>query len=72
LIVDDQNNVFVAKTLNYEIDNIDNKSKEFANITIEEGAQNKNSILKSYDFFLNDKYDVVVNEQTIDRVKNYF
>ena len=72
MIVYDQNNVFVAKTLNYEIDNIDNKSKEFANITIEEGAQNKNSILKSYDFFLNDKYDVVVNEQTIDRVKNYF
>ncbi|NQW07966.1 MAG: SurA N-terminal domain-containing protein [Candidatus Pelagibacter sp.] len=72
LIVDDQNNVYVAKTLNYDVENIDDKSKKFTDIKIEEGAENKNSILKSYDFFLNDKYDVVVNEQTIDRVKNYF
>ena len=72
LIADDQNNVYVAKTLNYDVENIDDKSKKFTDIKIEEGAENKNSILKSYDFFLNDKYDVVVNEQTIDRVKNYF
>ena len=72
LIADDQNNVYVAKILNYDVENIDDKSKKFTNIKIEEGAENKNSILKSYDFFLNDKYDVVVNEQTIDRVKNYF
>ena len=72
LIADDQNNVYVAKILNYDVENIDDKSKKFTDIKIEEGAENKNSILKSYDFFLNDKYDVVVNEQTIDRVKNYF
>jgi len=72
LIADAQNNVYVAKTLNYDVENIDDKSKKFTDIKIEEGAENKNSILKSYDFFLNDKYDVVVNEQTIDRVKNYF
>ena len=72
LIADDQNNVYVAKILNYDVENIDDKSKKFTDIKIEEGAENKNSILKSYDLFLNDKYDVVVNEQTIDRVKNYF
>ena len=44
----------------------------FNKISIEEGAQNKNSILKSYDLFLNNRYQVVVNEKTLERVKNYF
>ena len=72
LIADDQNNVYLAKTLNYEIESIDNKTEQFDKVAIEEGAENKNNILKSYDYFLNDKYEVVVNEQTLDRVKNYF
>ena len=29
-------------------------------------------MLKSYDLFLNDKYDVEINQKTIERVKNYF
>jgi len=28
--------------------------------------------LKSYDLFLNNRYRVVVNEKTLERVKNYF
>ena len=61
LIADDQNNVYLAKTLNYEIESIDNKTEQFDKVAIEEGAENKNNILKSYDYFLNDKYEVVVN-----------
>ena len=30
------------------------------------------NLLKSYDLLLSDKYKVVINEKTIDRVKNYF
>jgi len=37
--------------------------KKFTNIKIEEGAENKNSILKSYDFFLNHKYDQIQDRQ---------
>jgi len=72
LIADKQNNVFIAKTVNYEVENITRNSINFSDISIEEGAQNKNSILKSYDIFLNNRYQVVVNEKTLDRVKNYF
>jgi len=72
LIADDQNNVFIAKTVNYEEKSIKKDSTNFNKISIEEGAQNKNSILKSYDLFLNKRYQVVVNEKTLDRVKNYF
>ena len=45
---------------------------EFNKISNEASAQNRNSILKSYDFLLNKKYKVVVNEKTLERVKNYF
>ena len=72
LIGDDQNNVFVAKTLSYEVENIKKMSDKFKKMAIEEGAQNKKGILKSYDLFLNKRYQVVINEKTLDRVKNYF
>ena len=72
LIGDEQNNVFIAKTVKYEVKNITKSSINFSNISVEEGAQNKNSILKSYDLFLNSRYQVVVNEKTLERVKNYF
>tara|TARA_B100000780_G_scaffold185205_1_gene130054 strand:- start:204 stop:1622 length:1419 start_codon:yes stop_codon:yes gene_type:complete len=72
LITDNQNNIFVAKTVKYKETNIKKSSVNFNKISIEEGAKNKNSILKSYDLFLNQRYQVVINEKTLDRVKNYF
>ena len=72
LIADKQNNVFLAKIVNYDEKNITESSINFDKISIEEGAQSKNSILKSYDLFLNKRYQVVVNEKTLERVKNYF
>ena len=73
LIVDDKNNVFIAKTINYgEQQNISQNSDQFRTLSKEENAQNRRTILKSYDYFLNSKYKVVVNEKTLDRIKNYF
>ena len=72
LIADEQKNIFIAKITNYKEENITRNSVNFDSISIEEVAQNKNSILKSYDLFLNNRYQVVVNEKTLDRVKNYF
>ena len=72
LITDKQNNVFVAKTVSYEDKNISQSSDEFNAISNEASALNRNSILQSYDYLLNNKYKVVVNEKTLDRVKNYF
>ena len=39
---------------------------------IDNFLEDKNSLLKSYDLFLNNKYQVQLNQKTIDRVKNYF
>ena len=72
LIANKENDVFIAKTVQYEENNINKNSTNFEKISSEEGAQRKNNILKSYDLFLNNRYQVVVNEKTLERVKNYF
>ena len=70
LINDEQNNIYLAKIKKFEIvgfteDNYNNNlGKQNSNI--------KQSILRSYDILLNDKYDVTLNQKTIQRVKNFY
>ena len=72
LITNDKDDIYIAKTINFEDNNISQNSEEFNKISNEASAQNRNSILQSYDYLLNNKYKVVVNEKTLDRIKNYF
>ena len=72
LIADSKDNIFIAKTVNYVSKNISKNADEFNAVSNKASAQNRNSILKSYDYLLNQKYKVDVNEKTLDRVKNYF
>jgi len=72
LIADEKGNIFVAKTIKFEDQTISENSNQYNAISNEASAQNRNSILKSYDYLLNNKYKVVVNQKTLDRVKNYF
>ena len=57
--------------------NITNESIDLNNDMFKEYAEKqntntRNNILKSYDLLLNDKYNVVLNQNTIERVKNFF
>ena len=72
LIGDDKDNVFVAKIINFNKEYIKDDDKKYKKFQKKQKLNNKNSILKSYDFFLNNKYKVVLNQKTIERVKNYF
>ena len=72
LIADNKNNIFIAKVVNFEDVNISQNINEFNEISNKASAENRNEILKSYDYLLNDKYKVIVNEKTLERVKNYF
>ena len=72
LIADKENNIFIAKVISYEDTNVSQNSNIFKAISNEASAENRNGILKSYDYLLNSKYNVIVNEKTLDRVKNYF
>ena len=72
LINDENNNIYLAKTIKYKNkpnDISDDSSQEYKN---KHGSENKNTLLKTYDLFLNNKYDVVLNQKTIERVKNFF
>ncbi len=72
LIADDKKNVFIAKIVNYEDQKISQNSDKINAISNEASAQNRNSILQSYDYLLNNKYKVIINKKTLARVKNYF
>ena len=70
LINDDKDNIYLAKVIKFKNKTKDNmKLKEYKN---KQNSNLKNTMLKSYDIFLNDKYNVVLNQKTIERVKNFF
>jgi peptidyl-prolyl cis-trans isomerase D len=70
LIKDDKDNIYLAKVIKFKNKTKDNmKLKEYEN---KQNSNIKNTMLKSYDIFLNDKYNVVLNQKTIERVKNFF
>ena len=71
LVNDDNNNIFLTKILKSETKSLNN-DESFNKYLEKQTTSNRNSILKSYDVFLNEKYKVELNQQTIDRVKNYF
>jgi len=71
-LIADSENIFIAKTVKYEDQEILENSKEFNVISNEASAENRNDLLKSYDYLLNNKYKVVVNKKTLERIKNYF
>ena len=72
LVNDEENNIYLAKIKKFDIEKFDNNSDEFKNYIDKQNSNKKNSLLKSYDLFLNEKYDVIINQKTIERVKNFF
>ena len=70
LINDDKNNIYLAKIKKiYDKQINDENLKEYS---VKQESIFKNNILKSYDLLLNKKYNVVLNQKTIERVKNFF
>ncbi len=72
LINDDQNNIYLAKIKNYQNETIDNNPNELNTYTYKQNSNMKNNMLKTYDLYLNKKYDVVINQKTVERVKNFY
>ena len=72
LINDEKGEIYLAKIKDYQNEIITDNKEKFEEYMNKENSNNKNSILKSYDLFLNDKYNVVYNQKTIERVKNIF
>ena len=72
LINDEKNNIYLAKINSFEDIEIKNDDDILNEYIDKQKSNNKNSILKSYDLFLNNKYKVNLNQKTIERVKNNF
>ena len=72
LIDDKKNKVYLTKISKYEDRKLDKNTENYESFVGKENTRMKNSILKSYDFFLNDKYNVDINQLAINNVKNLF
>ena len=72
LINDEKNNIYLAKIKKFQKVKLDNNSDKFKEYIEKQNSNNKNTLLKSYDLFLNEKYSVILNQKTIERVKNFF
>ncbi len=71
LINDDKDNIYLAKVKKFKDKNIDyaNMPKEYIN---KQNSSLRNSMLKSFDSYLSSKYEVDINQKTLERVKNFF
>ena len=52
--------------------NISKNSNNYEKYKKQTNMNIRNEMYGSYDFFLNEKYKIKINQKTLDRVKNYF
>jgi len=72
LINDENDNIYLAKIKDYEDMTKQMEQKDFEKFLSKENTKIRNDILKSYDLFLNEKYNVDINQIAINNVKNLF
>ena len=72
LVSDDKNKIYLAKVKKYNDIKLDKNSDEYKSFISKENSQIRNSILQSYDYFLNNKYNVNINQIAINNIKNQF
>jgi len=72
LINDENENIYLTKIKKFLNETNNNDDKNFQDYINKQNSNMKNTMLKSYDLYLNNKYNVVLNQKTIERVKNFF
>ena len=72
LVADKNKNIYIVKIKNISEKNISKGFEKFPLYKKQTNLKIQNTIYKSYDFYLNNKYKVKINEKTLERVKNYF
>ena len=72
LVSDKDNNIYLIKIIEIEYKNISKNAENFLKYKKQTNDQIKDSINDSYDFFINSKYTIKINEKTLERVKIYF
>ena len=72
LISDKDMNIYLTKIIDIKHIDISKNTENFLVYKKKSNDKIKNYIYDSYDFFINSKYKVKINEKTLERVKNYF
>ncbi|MBO41768.1 MAG: SurA [Pelagibacteraceae bacterium] len=72
LISDNDKNIYLIKIINISYKDITKKTKNFLQHKKQTDDKIKDTIFDTYNFFINKKYKVKINEKTLERVKNYF
>ena len=72
LINDENDNIYLAKINSYDNAEVQISSEDYDQYSSKENTRIKNGILKTYDLFLNQKYNVDINQAAINNVKNLF
>ena len=72
LVSDEDDKIYLVKLLNSKKNIFSETDKNYLSFVSKENTNTRKSIIQSYDQLLNSKYQVQLNQKTIDRVKNYF
>ena len=71
LIGDKDKNIYLAKIEKILSNDLSDKN-DLSDYTIKANIQIKNDLYSSYDYLINDKYKITINQNTLERIKNYF
>ena len=71
LISDKDKNIYLAKIEKILSNDLSDKN-DLSDYTIKANIQIKNDLYSSYDYLINDKYKITINQNTLERIKNYF
>jgi len=71
-LVNKEDKIYLVKITGTNKNSFNKTDEKYLKFVNNENTNNRKSILQSYDQLLNDKYQVQLNQKTIDRVKNYF
>ena len=72
LIKDNENKIYLVKLVSEKKNTFNETDENYIKFTNNQNTNTRKSILQSYDELLNNKYQVQLNQKTIDRVKEYF
>jgi len=72
LVSDKNNEIYLVKVINSKDNPYSENDDNYLKFVQIQNTENRKNILASYDQLLNNKYNVQLNQKTIDRVKNYF
>ena len=72
LVNDNSNKIYMVKIIGSNKNLFNKEGDDYKNFANNEFSNTRKSILVAYDELLTKKYQVQLNQKTIDRVKNYF